>query len=84
MASSKVNLSHTDITILEHKISKLEVRNQLKLQNPEHQVSILVTKDIFNVSCKMPSNKIGQPFVPYFVPINQTPIHKQRYVHMKH
>ena len=82
MTYSEVDFSPAYITIMEQKISELEVRYIQKQQRLEQQRSTLVTKDMPSVSSKMPSSKTGQPHVPckyYGSADHQTLVQRETY-----
>ena len=64
ITSSEADQSHTNITIIEQEILELQIWYIQKQQWLQQQKFILIIKDIFNVSNKMPSCKKGQPHVP--------------------
>ena len=60
MASSEIDMSN-DITVMEQKISELEVRCKQERKRLEQQKFILVPKDMLNASNKTSILKTGEP-----------------------
>ena len=50
--SSKINITH-DTTVIEEKVSEIDVKDKQKRQSLEQQKSILVTHDMLHVSSKV-------------------------------